>query len=237
MPKLAPEANIVPTTTKLPVDVLTAPPAFKAPPPVQLPVMLIVPLLKLMAPEQLVEPPLPPIQSPVMLIMPLLVFQAPGQGPKVFDPPVQFPVMLIVPLPEFAAPAQVLEFPAQFPIIFIVPLERLLTAIADEPAGPPVAFPIIVQLCPVVSVEAKQFIAPVLPDSTPAPVNVNVTPLTAVKPPPAVTPVVDPLRILRTVVVVLAAMVKLLAQTSSADVGNAPVFQTVGSDQLPDLTA
>jgi hypothetical protein len=42
---------------------------------------------------------------------------------------------------------------------------------------------------------------------------------------------------LRTVKFVFTLTVKLLVNTSSAVVGNTPVFQTVVSDQLPDFVA
>lgn len=67
---------------------------------------------------------------------------------------------------------------------------------------------------------------------------VRVKPLALrVKPPPAVTPVVARLSILNTVGDTSIVTVKVFEYTSSALVGSAPVFQTVVSDQLPDLTA
>jgi hypothetical protein len=66
---------------------------------------------------------------------------------------------------------------------------------------------------------------------------VTVIPFVAKNVPPAVMPVVAAFLMLKTVGDVSTVTVKLFDQTSSAAVGNAPVFHTVVSLQLPLLTA
>jgi hypothetical protein len=89
---------------------------------------------------------------------------------------------------------------------------------------------------PVVAVIATAFAAPnIIGDDE---VTVPVTPAVLnTKLPPATIGAAAVVLKLRTVKSVFTFTVKLLANTSSAEVGNIPVFQTVVSDQLPDFVA
>jgi hypothetical protein len=117
-----------------------------------------------------------------------------------------------------------------------VPVDELIAPI-EVLADPPVMLPVMVQLLPLAKLDVKQVELAAPPATTPNPVNVNVIPLTAANPPPAVTPVALALLILNTVGLVSIVTVNVLLYTSSDDVGSAPVFHTVVSDQTPVFRA
>lgn len=123
-----------------------------------------------------------------------------------------------------------------FPIMFTVPVDVLESPTALD-ATPPNKFAVTVQDCPDVKLEVITAKAALFPETTPAPVQVNVIPLVGTNVPPVVTFVVVPFLTLNTVGLVSIVTVNVFAHTSSAAVGNAPVLQMAVFDQLPEEIA
>lgn len=162
------------------------------------------------------------MQFPVMFTVPLEALIIPYPGPlRVPMCPVAFPVRLMVPVPVLAAPLLPLLFPKRFPVMFIVPVPLFWTGyafvvppgavqlpirlrtpppkcnIAGWPFPPPETLEAMAQDCPACNAEPST-VCPPFP-ITPAEVQINVIPSVGTNDPPAVTPVADALRMLKTV--------------------------------------
>jgi hypothetical protein len=106
-----------------------------------------------------------------------------------------------------------------------------------DPFADATQLPINVHDWPTARLEEKAAMLRMPPTTPLTAVQVRVIPFVGTNVPPAVTPSADVLLMLDTVVLISTVTVNVLLYTSSALVGSAPVLQTVGSLQLPDLTA
>lgn len=109
----------------------------------------------------------PPVQLPVIFIVPVELFIAAfafEATPGVDDPPVQLPVIFIVPVELLLTACRVKELlkpPVQFPVIFKVPDPKFATERFVFAAAELVMFPTIVAVAGELAENSKQLVAPV----------------------------------------------------------------------------
>jgi len=217
-------------------------------PPTTLPIIVRLPAVcnRPILPVDDIPPPAPPVIFPIIIVFPsveaiALLLPTPAEPP---DPPDKLPVIVIVPFEDLEihrveVTPEVVDGVKVNPFNIKLQLPLCTISTSDVIFLVATLLPKVRVTVPVVAVICTRLVAPGTNDVLAAflvqlPL---ILPLLKLNVPPAVIPVPEVFLNDNTSKLVLTFTVNVLEYTSSAVVGNAPVFQTVVSDQFPFFTA